>query len=143
MRTEHKDTHTHTHLHMTIQIAFCFDELLVIHISQSSKCLLVPSLLHLAPTYLLLLLILLPSLSVGCDSYHGNRGFGGMLPCGCQCAGGWHPGTFPIPLPSLSREEISVNDIQDGSASQPDTFNYQGRYKGSVSTFLGQVKSHG
>lgn len=33
---------------------------------------------------------------------------------------------LPSPFPSLSREEISVNDIQDGAASQPDSFLVKG-----------------
>lgn len=48
---------------------------------------------------------------------------------------------LPGPLPSLSREEISVNDIQEGAASQPDSF-LERQDQRSVSKFLGKVKSH-
>lgn len=46
---------------------------------------------------------------------------------------------LPGPLPSLSREEISVNDIQEGDASQPGSFPER-EAEGSVSKFQSHVQ---
>lgn len=48
---------------------------------------------------------------------------------------------LPGTLPSLTREEIAVNDIQEGVASQPDSFLEQGRTRGMCLKFLGEVKA--
>ena len=129
----HAHTHAHTHTHTQTQthsctwqccvekvlITVCLDKPLVVHISQSSKCLSRTSPVHRPPTYLFLPH---PSFSMAAIvTMETEKGLEGCCHADASVRAGGILG-LPGPLPSLSREEISVNDIQEGDAWQPDSF---------------------